>query len=116
MAAVGLLEQAESAMAQGGILLDLRTVEEYRSGHLPGAILVPTPHPPLSPDDRRALEGYLQLALGTSPTSRPIVLYCKKGIRSGIAAEILRRFGFTRITDLGGLETEPLRSRFRQPR
>ena len=31
------------------LLLDIRSPEEYCAAHLPGAILIPTPHPPLSP-------------------------------------------------------------------
>lgn len=75
---------------QAPILVDVRTPEEYRSGHVPGAINIP-----VQELDRRLAElsGYRDSEL---------VLYCETGMRAGHAGRMLQRQGFTQIRSLDG--------------
>lgn len=89
------------------LILDTRTQKEYDSGHIPSAVLVPTPLPPL--DERAVVDLARRLAKLTEgvPKSQRILVYCKKGIRAGKAVDILRRMGFEDVTNLGGVLTNP---------
>lgn len=70
-------------------LVDVRTEREYRSGHIPGAILIPYREIGVNPptEDRDAL----------------IIVYCRTGGRSASADDALRDAGFTRVLDWGGI-------------
>jgi rhodanese-related sulfurtransferase len=86
--------QGRQLIDQGGALVvDVRTVEEYRSGHLVGAQSIPI-------DDA---ELWL---LRTEPLDRdrPTVIYCGTGTRCETAAQQLIAAGFTKVYDLGGVE------------
>lgn len=72
-------------------VLDVRTEEEYVTGHLNGAILLPVDE--LSPER-------VQAAL--PDRDRAVLVYCRSGARSGRAAERLRALGY-QVYDLGGL-------------
>jgi rhodanese-related sulfurtransferase len=82
----------------GGALLpacraDIRGEEARRlvsSGHLPGAGSVP-----VQELDRRMDE--------VGPRTRPVVVYCRSGMRSARAARMLRAAGFTAVRDLGAM-------------
>lgn len=73
------------------ILIDVRTPEEFASGHIPGAVNI-------SVDE-------LAQRLNEIPQDKPVVLYCRSGNRSNQAAQILERAGYTQIYDLGGIIT-----------
>ena len=79
---------ARKLVAAGARLLDVRSPEEYAGGHLPDAINVP-----VQELDRRLAE--------VGPRDGALILYCRSGHRSGRAAEILRRNGFTKVHNLG---------------
>lgn len=70
-------------------LIDVRTAEEFASGHIAGAVNIPV----------QELGG----RLGEVSKDQPVVLYCRSGNRSGQAATLLERAGYTGIYDLGGL-------------
>ena len=78
---------AKSLVASGVRVVDVRTPEEFASGHVPGAINIPYDQLP-----GRAAE--------IGPPSTPVLLYCRSGRRSGIAVESLRKAGFTRLYDM----------------
>ncbi len=72
-------------------VVDVRSANEWASGHLPGAIHVPL--------------GYLADRCRSLPTNKPIVLQCQAGSRSAIGASLLERLGFPNVTNLtGGFE------------
>ncbi len=75
-----------------GVLLDVRSAEEFKTGALPGARNLP--------HDRLAEKAAAELP----DRDVPVKVYCRSGRRSALAAETLRRLGYTRIYDLGGLE------------
>lgn len=80
---------------EGALLLDVRSPEEFAEGHLPGAHNIP--HTEI---DTRLPE----IATLVGPEkSRPIVVYCRSGRRSGIAKEALLTHGYRQITNLGGI-------------
>ncbi|HMN13089.1 MAG TPA: rhodanese-like domain-containing protein [Bellilinea sp.] len=75
-----------------GILIDVRTPEEYQTGHLPGALLLPV--------DQIAQE--IQSVVPDKDT--PVMVYCRSGNRSATAAKALDKLGYTVIFDLGGIK------------
>jgi rhodanese-related sulfurtransferase len=70
------------------VVLDVRSPEEFKEGHVPGAVNVP----------------YDQIAtrLSEVPKDKDVVLYCRSGRRAGIAAEVLQANGYTRLSHLEG--------------
>lgn len=75
--------------AQDHILLDVRTAEEFNSGHIAGAQNI-------------ALQS-LPNQLDQLPQDQPIVVYCRSGNRSAQAARLLIEAGYTQVYDLGGI-------------
>jgi rhodanese-related sulfurtransferase len=73
------------------VLLDVRTDEEYDEGHLPGAYIVPL-------DDIWSINE-------DSPWSRDqlILVYCRSGRRSKLAAEEMCKMGYTNVVEIGGI-------------
>lgn len=92
------------------MILDIRTPQEFARGHVPGAINVPTPPPPLKRVGRRRLRAKLRRVTKSISKSTQIYVYCKKGIRAGIAKRMLTNMGFRHVTNLGGVEQHPLPS------
>ena len=77
------------------ILVDVRTPEEYREGHIPGAILLPVS------DIEAKAESELQ------DKSETYIVYCRSGSRSAAAASQLVEMGYENIYDLGGINDWP---------
>ena len=77
---------AESWVAQGAVLLDVRTAEEYAGGHAQDALNIPV----------EELSG----RIGELPTDRAIIVYCRSGNRSSQANTLLCDQGFD-VYDLG---------------
>lgn len=71
------------------LLIDVRTPEEFASGHIPGAVNIALPTLPQQ--------------MVTLPKEQPIVLYCRSGARSREAAKILSQGGFNDVYNLGGI-------------
>ncbi|HOT61755.1 MAG TPA: rhodanese-like domain-containing protein [Treponemataceae bacterium] len=89
-------ERARELLSAGAIALDVRTADEYADGHLPAAVLLPY-------DEITAAS-----AARTLPSlDTPAVVYCRSGRRSAIAVASLRRLGYTRVYDLGGINRWP---------
>lgn len=75
---------------QAPMLVDVRTPDEYRNGHVPGAINIP-----VQELERRVDE------LGPYRETE-LVLYCESGVRAGHAERMLQRLGFTQLRSLDG--------------
>jgi sulfur-carrier protein adenylyltransferase/sulfurtransferase len=73
-----------------GVLIDVRENDEYRGGHLPGARGI----------GRGVLEYHI--ADEVPDTEREIVLYCRGGNRSALAADSLRQMGYTNVLSMRG--------------
>lgn len=77
-------------IVDGALLVDVRTEEEYASGHLDGALLIPY---------QQIVQ---QFAARDIPKDQPVVLYCRSGNRAGIAERALREAGYTELFNAGG--------------
>lgn len=97
------------------IILDIRTPEEYMRGHLHGAVLVPTPLPPLDELQKAKLRGALHQLMEGVSKDRKVYVYCKKGKRAGTAKAILEAMGYD-VTNLGGVEDGWLSTQLQQRR
>ena len=75
----------------GYIIIDARTQEEYDEGHIPGAILIPEYE--IADRAEKELPDKDQL----------ILVYCRSGRRSKIAAEELVKLGYTNVKEFGGI-------------
>ena len=80
---------------EGYIILDVRTQEEYDEGHIPGAVLIS--HEEIAEKAEDVLTDKDQL----------ILVYCRSGRRSKIAAEALVELGYTNIKEFGGISDWP---------
>lgn len=86
-------EQAKALMESESdyIIIDARTQSEYDEGHIPGAILIPEYE--IAERAQEELPNKDQL----------ILVYCRSGRRSKIAAEILVDLGYTNVKEFGGI-------------
>ena len=75
----------------GYIIIDARTQSEYDEGHIPGAILIPEYE--IADRAEKELPDKDQL----------ILVYCRSGRRSKIAAEDLVKLGYTNVKEFGGI-------------
>ena len=73
------------------IILDAREQYEYDEGHIPGSILIP--YDEISDRAEKELPDKDQL----------ILVYCRSGRRSKLAAEELVKLGYTNVKEFGGI-------------
>ena len=90
-------QEAKTMMdTQDVIILDVREQEEYDSGHIPGAVLLPVG--PISEETAAAV----------IPEKDSVVLvYCRSGNRSKTASAALAELGYTGVYEFGGINTWP---------
>jgi adenylyltransferase/sulfurtransferase len=85
-------DEVKSRMSNGGgyTVLDVREKDEYRDGHLPGAVSVP--------------RGFLDMRVeDVVPDKRtPLILYCAGGTRSLLAGRTLKEMGYENVTSMSG--------------
>ena len=86
-------EEAKKIMDSGEehIILDTREQDEFDSGHIPGAILIP-----YTEIDNKAEEMM-------PDKDKLILVYCRSGRRSKIASESLAKLGYTNVKEFGGI-------------
>jgi rhodanese-related sulfurtransferase len=82
-----LSQKARAMVAAGAALLDVRTPEEFREGHVPGARNIPV----------QELAARLS---EVGPPGTPVVVYCKAGMRAASAAQVLQRAGYPQVLNL----------------
>ena len=75
------------------IILDVRTEEEFSSGHIEGAVLIPD----YEIADRAEAE--------LPDKDMLILVYCRSGNRSKRASEVLVSLGYTNVKEFGGINT-----------
>lgn len=89
-------EEAKQMMDQGNAtVVDVRTEDEYKAGHIPGSILIPneeigTERPQELPDPEAIL-----------------LVHCRTGVRSKEASDKLVKMGYTNVYDFGGIVDWP---------
>ena len=86
-------EEAKKIMDSGEehIILDTREQDEFDEGHIPGAILIPYTEIENRAEDELPDKDKL------------ILVYCRSGRRSKIAAESLAKLGYTNVKEFGGI-------------
>jgi phage shock protein E len=72
-------------------IIDVRETWEFEESHFPGAINIPLSLIPLKLSELREMP-------------QPVLVYCRSGNRSGMAATMLRTAGFEEVFNAGGLE------------
>ena len=85
----GLKEYAET---ENAVLLDVRTPQEYREGHIPGSKNVP-------------LQTLDKVRLVVENKDAELFVYCYSGARSRQATVMLQHMGYTKVQNLGGIAT-----------
>jgi phage shock protein E len=83
------VELAKKLLAEGAVVIDVRTPGEYGSGHLPKVINIPV--------EQIATE----IPRRIPDKEKPILLHCQSGMRSATAQRHLRALGYTRAFNLG---------------
>ena len=90
-------EEAKEMMdTQDVIILDVREQDEYDSGHIPGAVLLPVG----TIDEDTAAEVIPE-------KDSTVLVYCRSGNRSKTASSALAELGYTNIYEFGGINTWP---------
>ena len=74
----------------GAVLLDVRTSQEYREGHIPGSQNVP-------------LQQLDKVEEVTENKDTVLYVYCRSGARSRQAVSLLRAMGYTNVHNIGGI-------------
>ena len=74
----------------GAVLLDVRTPEEYRAGHIPGSKNVP-------------LQSLDKVTSFVNNQDTPVFVYCRSGARSAQAVSVLEGMGYTNVKNIGGI-------------
>ena len=90
-------EEAKEMMdTQEVIILDVREQDEYDSGHISGAVLLPVG----TIDETTAAEVIPE-------KDSTVLVYCRSGNRSKTASSTLAELGYTNIYEFGGINTWP---------
>ena len=76
--------------AAGAVLLDVRTPQEYREGHIPGSQNVP-------------LQQLDKVEEVTENKDTILYVYCHSGARSRQAVSLLQAMGYTNVHNIGGI-------------
>ena len=86
------IEDAESTILESDVLLDVREGDEFRDGHIGGAVNIP--------------RGLLEFMLGGDPhlsdRGLRVVLYCKTSGRAALAAQTMEAMGYLHVTSIAG--------------
>ncbi len=80
----------EFADTEGAVLLDVRTPEEYAAGHIEYSLNIP-------------LDDIAGAAARIPDKQTPVYTYCLSGARSGRAAAYLKRLGYSKVKNIGGI-------------
>lgn len=87
------VDDLKQKQLQGAIIVDVRSEQEYKEGHIEGAINIPD------------YEINSNIADALSNKEKEIILYCQSGSRSKKAYKKLKKFGYQKVYSLyGGLE------------
>ena len=76
----------------GAVLLDVRTPQEYKEGHIPNSKNVP-------------LHSIGNMKAVTDKMDTPVFVYCYSGGRSRQASSLLRQMGYSNVKNIGGISS-----------
>lgn len=74
------------------VLLDVRTQDEYKNGHIEGSINIP-------------LQNIYSAQTIITDFNKPIFVYCLSGGRSAQAASVLKSMGYKNVENIGGINS-----------
>ena len=80
----------EYASDPNAVLLDVRSPQEYRDGHIPGSKNLPL----------RSLHYAFSVV---EHKDSPVYVYCLSGVRSGQAVNALQEMGYANVRNIGGI-------------
>ena len=80
----------QNELTTGAQLIDVRTAEEYATGHIQGSTLLP-------------LQDIQSGKMPTANKDKTLYVYCRSGNRSAQATTILQNAGYTNVVDLGAM-------------
>ena len=80
----------EYSTTDSAVLLDVRTPDEYRQGHIPESKNVP-------------LQSIDKVTVMINNKATPIFVHCLSGARSRQAAAVLQQLGYTNVKNIGGI-------------
>ena len=75
---------------KGSVLIDVRTRDEYRQGHIPGSINIPL----------NEIDKVIEIV---AQKETPIFVHCLSGARSSQAAARLGQLGYVKVKNIGGI-------------
>ena len=81
---------ADFRNTEGAILVDVRTPQEYREGHIPGSKNVP-------------MQAIDKVSSVTENKDTALFVYCFSGARSRQATAQLKHMGYTNVQNIGGI-------------
>ncbi len=81
-------DQLRQFLAKGAQLIDVRSTMEFNQGALNGAINLPI--------------NTIQSSIESIDKSKPVLLYCRSGARSGMVQQFLISLGFKDVYNIGG--------------
>lgn len=76
-------------------ILDVRTKDEYAEGHIKDAVLLPVAEVELEAEDILEDKG------------QTVLVYCRSGVKSRIASQLLVELGYTDVYEFGGILNWP---------
>lgn len=82
----------EFKSVQDAVLLDVRTKQEYIEGHIPESRNIP-------------LQRIVNIDSTIIDKDTPLYVYCYSGSRSSQAVELLKKLGYTNVTNIGGISS-----------
>lgn len=85
-------DAAEAELKSADVIIDVREPEEYRNGHLPGAINIP----------RGLLEFKLSTDEALSARDLSLMIYCKTSGRAALSALALKEMGYLHVSSISG--------------
>src|SRR5262245_13803364 len=88
---VNAAEFEKAIQSKDAQVVDVRRPEEYKEGHIKGAVLANWQDPAAFEEKVKSLD-----------KNKPVYLYCLAGVRSGKAADALIKKGFTKVIHLDG--------------
>ncbi|WP_102342490.1 rhodanese-like domain-containing protein [Galactobacillus timonensis] len=74
----------------GAVLIDVREVDEYQEGHIPGAVNIP-------------LSSIGAIETKVPDHDAPLFVYCHSGARSEKAKQYLEQAGYRSVVNIGGI-------------
>ena len=87
-------DEAKTMMDAGNVTIaDVRTAQEYADGHIPGAINIPV----------ETIGSVKPAGLQGVDENASIIVYCRTGVRSEHASNMLLNLGYKHVFDLGGI-------------